>query len=79
MPEFRERNLKKSEVRTEMFYFCLERRRKVMKRWIIVLLILGLLFLGCAEMSRNAKEECQECGTIFRVNNLPPGSHPIRY
>jgi hypothetical protein len=47
-----------------------------MKNWFLFLLILlafGIFSSGCAEYAENVKDKCPECGTVFRVNNTPPG------
>ncbi len=47
-----------------------------MKNWFLflfILLTLGIFSSGCAEYAQNVKDKCPECGTIFRVNNTPPG------
>jgi hypothetical protein len=46
------------------------------KNWFLFLLILlafGIFSSGCAEYAKNVKDKCPECGTVFRVNNTPPG------
>jgi hypothetical protein len=40
---------------------------------LLILLAFGIFSSGCAESGQNVKDECPECGTVFR-NHISPGS-----
>jgi hypothetical protein len=42
--------------------------------FLLTLLVFGVFSSGCAEYSKNVKDNCPECGTIF--SRPPP---PSRY
>jgi hypothetical protein len=42
-------------------------------------LALVFFFLGCAGMGEEGREKCPNCGTIFRIQGMPPDAPPPRY
>jgi len=57
-------------------------RKRMMDNWIkILLILLSLVFfsLGCAGLEEEGREKCPRCGTIFRIQTMPPDAPPPRY
>jgi hypothetical protein len=56
--------------------------KRMLKSWIkIVLALLALVFfsLGCAGMEEEGRDKCPRCGTIFRIESMPPDAPRPRY
>jgi hypothetical protein len=52
-------------------------RKRIMILWALVLL--AVLSFGCVGVTQEGKNNCPDCGTLFKVQTSAPTSNPVRY